>query len=417
MPSIYVEGKKRLTGKIKVQGSKNAVLPIIAASVLIDGKSVITNCPKINDVETSIKILEQLGVVCSFEDNCLIIDSTNINKSAVREDLMREMRSSSLFLGSVLGRMNEAVISSPGGCDLGPRPIDIHIRSMRSLGADISERNGYIFFSAKNGLKGTYTVLPFPSVGATENTIVASVLARGKTVIENCAKEPEIVELADFLNKAGARITGAGSDRIVIEGVKKLRSVTFAVGFDRIVAATYISAAAVTGGDVLLCDVDTSKMRSVISVFEEAGCNFSYEENAIRVRCRDRLNSLSTVKSHVYPGFPTDAGPTLISALSVAKGTSIFIESIFENRYDFACELRRMGADVKIDGRTAVILGRENLYGARCVATDLRGGAALVVAGLSACGTTIIDRTDHIKRGYQDIVGDLAAVSADIKEI
>ena len=417
MPDIYIEGERRLNGELKIQGSKNAVLPIIAATVLVDGETVIKNCPDISDVRCSIKILEQLGAKCKFEDNCLVIDTTSLNDYLISEELMREMRSSSLFLGGILGRTGKTVISSPGGCELGPRPIDIHIKSMKLLGAEISQQNGYIVFTAENGLKAHNIILPFPSVGATENTIIGAVFAKGTTVIENCAKEPEIVELVRFLNNAGASIYGAGTDKITIEGVNKLNSTVFTVDFDRIVATTYITAAAITGGDIFLTDVDVKQLSAVISVYSELGCEFYCGENTIRVVVKDRLKSISTVKSQVYPGFPTDAGPLLISALSVANGTGIFVETIFENRYAFAYELKRLGAKIKTEGNVAVVHGQKHLYGAECISTDLRGGAALVVAGLGARGITKIGKTEYIKRGYENIVRDLAVLGADIKEI
>lgn len=417
MPDIYVEGKYKLNGKIKIQGSKNAVLPIIASTVLIDGKSVIKNCPKLSDVKASIKILEHLGAECEFIDDCLIVDSTNISKSSIPEQLMREMRSSSLFLGAILARTGNAEISSPGGCELGPRPIDLHIKALKGLGAFVKEETGNIEFSLPKGLKGNEIHLSFPSVGATENSILAATLAKGKTTIYNAAREPEIVDLANFINSCGGKIFGAGNDKITVYGVKKLSGSEYSVSFDRIVAASYISAAAVTGGDIILAGADKTHLSAVISAFEEAGCTFKYNENEIRVLAPNRLNSVSTVRSLTYPGFPTDAGPMFISALSFAKGTTIFVENIFENRFRYIDELKRLGATIKTEGKVAVIEGKSILYGANCVATDLRGGAALVVAGLGATGVTKIGEIHHIKRGYENIVRDLTKLGARIKEV
>ncbi len=416
MPDIIVEGKNKLNGKIKVQGSKNAVLPIIAASILIDGKTVINNCPDLSDVKASMKILEYLGAKCSYKNNCLIIDASNIKGYGIPEKLMREMRSSSLFLGAILSRMQRAVICSPGGCELGPRPIDLHIKALKELGAETKEQNGNISFKLNGGIIGNNIHLSFPSVGATENVIIAAALGNGTTTLNNAAKEPEIVDLANFLNKAGARIKGAGSDRVVIEGVKRLNPIEYSVCFDRIVAATYISAAAICGGDIVLNGVNIGQLSSVVSVYEEAGCLFSAKNKDLRIIAPKKLKSVSTVRSLTYPGFPTDAGPLLISSLTVAKGTSIFVENIFENRFRYIDELKRLGASIKTEGKVAVIEGVSRLCGAKCYATDLRGGAALVVAGLGAEGVTQIGKTCYIKRGYENIVKDLSSLGAKIKE-
>lgn len=416
MPDIYVEGTYKLNGKIKIQGSKNAVLPIIAATVLVDGKSVIKNCPDLLDVKASMKILKHLGAKCRFFENTLMIDSTGVSKSCVPENLMREMRSSSLFLGAILARTGSAQISSPGGCELGPRPIDLHIKALKSLGALVNEEGGNIRFSLPDGLKGNEIHLSFPSVGATENAILAAALAKGTTVIYNAAREPEIVDLANFINSCGGKIVGAGNDKVTVLGVKKLNGAEYSVAFDRIVAASYISAAAVTSGDIVMSGTDKSQLSSVISVFNEAGCRFGYSNDEIRVTAPKKLGSVSTVRSLTYPAFPTDAGPMFISAMSYADGTTIFVENIFQNRFRYIDELKRLGASVKTEGKVAVIVGKSALYGANCVATDLRGGAALVVAGLGATGITKIGEIHHIKRGYEDIVRDLSLLGAKIKE-
>lgn len=417
MPDILVDGKYELSGDVYIQGSKNSVLPILAASVLTYGVSVIENCPALSDVRASINILKYLGAKCSFEGNSLTIDSRNISDYKIPDNLMREMRSSSLFLGAILGRMGKAEISSPGGCELGPRPIDLHIKALSELGATVKHKGGNILLQSKNGLVGSEIHLAFPSVGATENILLASVLADGITVVTNAAKEPEIEDLADFLISAGANIEGAGSDKIVIKGVRKLFGTRHKVIPDRIVAATYISCVAATGGNINLINAVPNHIRSVISAFEEAGCEFKERDNVLSVKANDRLNSISTVRTLTYPAFPTDAGPQLISALSLSKGTTVFVENIFQNRFRYIDELKRFGANIKVEGKVAVVEGVESLSGTECECTDLRGGAALVVAALAANGTSKIRKTEHILRGYENIVRDLSGLGARIKYI
>lgn len=417
MPDILVDGKYELSGDVYIQGSKNSVLPILAASVLTYGVSVIENCPALSDVRASINILKYLGAECSFEGNSLTIDSRNISDYKIPDNLMREMRSSSLFLGAILGRMGKAEISSPGGCELGPRPIDLHIKALSELGATVKHKGGNILLQSKNGLVGSEIHLAFPSVGATENILLASVLADGITVVTNAAKEPEIEDLADFLISAGANIEGAGSDKIVIKGVRKLFGTRHKVIPDRIVAATYISCVAATGGNINLINAVPNHIRSVISAFEEAGCEFKERDNILSVKSNDRINSISTVRTLTYPAFPTDAGPQLISALSLSKGTTVFVENIFQNRFRYIDELKRFGANIKVEGKVAVVEGVESLSGTECECTDLRGGAALVVAALAANGTSKIRKTEHILRGYENIVRDLSGLGARIKYI
>ncbi len=414
MSKIVIHGGKRLTGEITLQGAKNSVLPILAATILCDGNCVVHNCPRLSDVDVSLKILNSLGCNTLFEDNCVIVDSRTISSSKIPEELMLKMRSSVVFLGAILGRTGKGIISSPGGCELGPRPIDLHISSLQKLGAEIIEEHGYLYCDAKNGLKGAEISLSFPSVGATENIILAAAKAQGKTVIHNAAKEPEISNLADFLNSAGARIYGAGSDTVIIEGVRHLHSCEGAIIPDRIVAATYMAAAAVTGGDITLNSVMPSHFISVLSAFTEAGCDIELKGKALRIKSDKRLSRINTLRSLTYPGFPTDAGPIVISMLTKADGISVFCENIFENRFRYVDELNRLGSKIKTEGKIALIEGVKNLSGAYCKCTDLRGGAALVIAGLTAGGTTIIDDIYHINRGYDDIVGVLNSVNADI---
>ena len=415
MSRILIKGGKTLKGEITLQGAKNSVLPVLAGALLCDGESRIHNCPMISDVNTSVRILNALGCVCQVDGNSLTVDALGAEGYEIPEELMREMRSSVVFLGAVLGKTGRAVISSPGGCELGPRPIDLHISSLKKLGVTIEEDRGFIFCSAPNGLKGAEITLSFPSVGATENIILAAVKAEGLTVIHNAAREPEISDLADFLNSAGARIYGCGSDTVYIHGVKTLYSTEHAIIPDRIVTATYMACAAVTGGNITLKGAMPSHMTSVLSVFREAGCDISVSGKSIKINCKNRLTRVPTVRSLVYPGFPTDAGPLVIAMLCKAKGTSVFVENIFENRFRYVGELKRLGAKIETQGKIAIIEGVSSLSGAICKCTDLRGGAALVTAGLCANGETVIDEIHHIERGYEDIVGSLKKLGADIE--
>ncbi len=412
MPKLYIEGQHRINGEIEVQGAKNSVLPLLAATFLCQGTSVIKNCPWLLDVESSIKILTHLGCVCEYRDNTVTVNAKNATNCDIPEELMREMRSSVMFLGAILGRMKRAVICSPGGCELGPRPIDLHISALKQMGACVKEGHGYLEFDAQKGLTGNEITLSFPSVGATENIILSAATANGTTVIHNAAKEPEISDLADFLNSAGARIYGCGSDTVIIHGVKTLNGVNHTVIPDRIAAVTYMAAAAVTGGEITLKNVMPSHFVSTTSVFKEAGCKIEPIGKSLKLWAPERLKRVPTVRTLVYPGFPTDAGPVLIAALSVAKGTSVFVENIFENRFRYVDELNRLGARIKTEGRVAVVEGVGSLSAAQCHCTDLRGGAALAVAALAARGTTAIDKIEHIKRGYENISENLTKLGA-----
>ncbi len=414
MAEIIVNGGKRLTGEIAVQGAKNSVLPVLAGAVLCDGECVIHNCPDLSDVQSSIKILRNFGAKVSYSDNTVTVDCRSIKAYEIPESLMREMRSSVVFLGGILGRTRRAIISSPGGCELGPRPIDLHLSALKKMGVEITEEHGYLNCNAEHGLYGTEIHLAFPSVGATENVILTAATANGVTVIHNAAREPEISDLADFLNSAGARIYGSGSDTIYIHGVDKLHGTTHTIIPDRIVAATYMSAAAITGGKLRLSHIMPSNMVAFLHTFRESGCDISVKGKALTVTAPKRLCRVPTIRSLVYPGFPTDAGPLLIAMLTMAKGTTVFVENIFENRFRYINELNRLGANIKTEGKVAVIEGVSYLSGARCVCPDLRGGAALVVAALAANGESVIENISHINRGYDNITGVLASVGADI---
>ncbi len=417
MEKLVIEGGKRLSGEVRVHGAKNSALPILAAALVIRGESIIHNCPDLADVRASVKILNHLGCKCKRESDTLIIDSKDVLRSDIPENLMREMRSSIIFLGAISARCFKASLSSPGGCEIGPRPIDLHLLAFNELGLRITESHGIINCSCEEGMKGASIYLSLPSVGATENIMIAASTAKGTTRILNAAREPEIIDLAEFLNKAGANIKGAGSSDIIIEGVDSLHSVEHSVIPDRILAATYLSAAAITESEIELNSVFKDHLAATISAFENMGCSFRFEDNRIKIFPPKKLKRIKSLRTHYYPGFPTDAGPLLIAAATKSEGTSIFIENIFENRFKFANELSRLGADIKVEGRTAVVEGVDSLSGATVKCTDLRGGAALMVAALGAFGETQIYDIFHIDRGYEKPEYYFESLGAKIKRI
>lgn len=418
MSALVIEGKRRLCGEINLQGSKNSALPILAATVLCEGESKLSNCPDISDVYITIRILKYLGCKVRQEGQDLIVDSRNITKSNVPNYFMREMRSSIIFLGALVSRMGSAKLSLPGGCELGPRPLDIHFNGLVQLGLKIQEKHGFIKCTYGDKLSGCNISLPFPSVGATENLILAAVKAKGTTCILNAAREPEIEDLADYLNKCGADITGAGEGTIHIKGVNKLYGASHKIIPDRIAAVTYMASAAVTEGDITINDIQREHLLSVIPIFEESNCLIEFPTyNSLRIRAPGRLRSNRIIRTMPYPGFPTDAQPPIISMMAVSDGTSTMVENIFDSRYKHISELMRMGADIKVEGRTAIVEGVKTLYGADVKAGDLRGAASLIIAGLSAEGTTKLRGLNHIDRGYDDIEGTLCKVGANIKRI
>ena len=413
MQELFVEGGNRLHGELTIQGSKNGVLPVLAATIVCAGECRIENCPRLRDVDASIAILRHLGCCTRWDGGALLVDTTHMDKNEVPDALMREMRSSVIFLGAILARRGEAALSYPGGCELGPRPIDMHLAALRALGAEITERGGTLRCRARV-LKGTEIVLPLPSVGATENAILAACGAEGVTTVYNAAREPEIAELQDFLNAMGADVRGAGGSIVTVAGKRALHGGTHRVIADRIVAATYLCAAAACGGEVRLLGVDPVALSTVTAALYEAGCRVESGADAVTLQSAGSLRAIPPVRTAPYPGFPTDAQPALMAALLRSAGSTVFIENIFENRYRHVGELARLGADIRVAGRVAVVSGVGALHGASVRCTDLRGGAALVLAGLQAEGTTRISELEHIDRGYESIERKLALLGAKI---
>lgn len=413
MNRFQIKGGFPLKGEVEVQGAKNAVLPILAASILNQGESVIHNVPNLKDVNTMIKILKSIGCHIKKEGKTLIVNSKSIHTNEVPEHLVREMRSSIILLGSILAKHKQAKFSYPGGCDIGLRPIDLHLKSFRELGAEVTESYGYIYCKA-NSLKGNHIQLDYPSVGATENIMLAASLADGVTTIRNAAKEPEIKDLENFLNEMGCRVKGAGTNTVIINGVKELKDVEYTIMPDRIVAGTLAISAAITGGKIILNNAHTEHISSVISKLVEAGCNIYSIKDKILIDAPKRLKAVETIRTLPYPGFPTDMQAQMMALMTMAKGTSIFTETIFENRYKHAPELIRMGANINVDGRVAVVKGVNKLFGTNVTAKDLRGGAALVLAGLAAEGETIVDNIYHVDRGYEYFEKCLQSIGASI---
>lgn len=417
MPQFLIEGNRKLKGEILIQGSKNSVLPILAATVLCSGQCVIHNCPDILDVDFSIKILRYLGGEVFREGKSIIVNMENIKKWDVPDFLMKEMRSSIIFLGAIISRLKKARVSLPGGCQLGPRPIDFHLEALKKMGVTIKENNGNLYCEAKEKLKSAKIKLPFPSVGATENIILASVFVCGEVILENAAKEPEIVDLVRFLNSCGAKIKGEGTSKIIVEGVKNLHGTEYKIIPDRIAAATYMAASAITGGEILVRNVSKIHLREIVRVLKMCKCGIIVYDKDILLRAPSKLLSIKELKTSVYPGFPTDTQALFLSLMTVAKGQSVFFENVFSDRYKYVKELLKMGANVKIDEKKAVVDGVESLNPANMMATDLRGGAALVLAALKAEGLSTIGNLRHIDRGYENLEENLKSLGANIKRI
>jgi UDP-N-acetylglucosamine 1-carboxyvinyltransferase len=415
MGKYLIRGGKKISGVLKIEGSKNSILPILAASILNSGKSIIHNCPIITDVDITLKILRHIGCKVSInkKEKTVIINSSKINSYSVPEDLVRELRSSIIFMGSILSRMKKVNISYPGGCELGKRPIDFHIAALKKLGAKITEKNKTLICDGEN-LKSGKIKLKFPSVGATQNIILASVLTKGTTEIINAAKEPEIIDLVNFLKKMGADIYGDGTKRIIINGVKKLNDVEHEVIPDRIVATTYLIAAAITKGNILLENIIPEHLP--IESLKKIGCFIKIYKDKIYLRAPDKLKAIN-IRTKPYPGFPTDLQAPFLSLLCLAEGKSIIKEKIFESRNKHIPELIKMGANIKIksNNKTFILDGVKKLHGANLISKDLRGGAALILASLAAEGISTIEDKDYISRGYEKIHKKLNKLGADIK--
>lgn len=415
MSKIIVRGGRKLAGNVKINGAKNAVLPIIAASILgSEGESVIHDAPPLDDVLVINKVLQSLGIEVEYNRQVIRVRAHNINTCEASYDLVRKMRASFLVMGPLLARLGQARISLPGGCAIGTRPIDQHLKGFEAMGADIELGQGYIEAKVKGRLKGAKIYLDVASVGATENIMMAATLAEGTTTIENAAKEPEIVDLANYLNAMGATIRGAGTGVIRIEGVEKLRGVVHTVIPDRVEAGTYMIAAAITGSELYMEGAIGDHLRPVISKMQEMGVIIEEDENGIRVCASGPLRAVD-VKTLPYPGFPTDMQSQMMALLMVADGTSLVTETVFENRFMHVEEFSNMNAHIKVDGRTAIVSGNAKLQGAKVCATDLRAGAALILAALAAEGETEITGVHHIDRGYVDITDVLRELGADIQ--
>ncbi len=413
MNKFLVEKSPPLRGNVRISGAKNSALPILAASLLGTEDIILEDVPQLKDVEVMCEVLSSLGAKVEFLDKGVIkINSKNVNNYETPYELMSKMRASFLVMGPLLTRLGKTKTSLPGGCAIGTRPIDLHLKGFRALGAEIDVDHGYIGAYADK-LVGDRIYLDFPSVGATENIMMAAVMAEGETIIDNAAMEPEIVDLANFLNKMGAQIKGVGTSTIKIKGVKELGGATHSIIPDRIEAGTFMVAAAITKGDVIVENVITSHIKPIIAKLREAGCEVWEEEDKVRVVGTDNLKAVD-IKTLPYPGFPTDMQAQFMALMSVAQGTSVIIETVFENRFMHVDELKRMGADIKIDGRSAIVQGVSELMSAPVKATDLRAGAALILAGLKADGVTEISDIHHIDRGYENIEQKFAQLGAKI---
>lgn len=413
MEKIYIRGGQPLEGTVEIGGSKNDSLAIMAGALLIPGKTVLHNVPRLRDVYTLLEIFQHLGVASRFrEDGALEIDATHLTTTETPHELVRKMRASFNVLGALLARFGHASVAMPGGCDIGARPVNFHIKGLEQLGCKLHLEHG-IYTGTVRRFVGANLYLEFPSAGATQHLMIAACRARGRTVIENCAAEPEVVDLADFLNACGARITGAGTPTILIEGVEELHPTEFTILSDRLQAGTYALAAAITGGDVYIKHAVVDHCRPVLSKLTEVGVEVTPSEDGYRVRRVGKILP-TDIKTMPHPGFPTDMQQPFASLLTLADGVSVITENVYESRFRYTTELERMGADIRVEGRTAIITGVERLTGAPVTGTDLRAGAALVVAGLAAEGETEIAGLDHLDRGYENLVPNLCKLGAHV---
>lgn len=417
MDKIVIKGGNKLTGEVKVEGAKNAVLPILTASLLASDKpSKLVNVPALSDVETINNVLTTLNADVTYkkDENAVVVDATKTLNEEAPYEYVSKMRASILVMGPLLARLGHAIVALPGGCAIGSRPIEQHIKGFEALGAEIHLENGNIYANAKDGLKGTSIHLDFPSVGATQNIIMAASLAKGKTLIENAAKEPEIVDLANYINEMGGRITGAGTDTITINGVESLHGVEHAIIPDRIEAGTLLIAGAITRGDIFVRGAIKEHMASLVYKLEEMGVELDYQEDGIRVRAEGELQPVD-IKTLPHPGFPTDMQSQMMALLLTANGHKVVTETVFENRFMHVAEFKRMNANINVEGRSAKLEGKSQLQGAQVKATDLRAAAALILAGLVADGKTSVTELTHLDRGYVDLHGKLKQLGADIE--
>ncbi|HDE4598282.1 TPA: UDP-N-acetylglucosamine 1-carboxyvinyltransferase [Staphylococcus aureus] len=419
MDKIVIKGGNKLTGEVKVEGAKNAVLPILTASLLASDKpSKLVNVPALSDVETINNVLTTLNADVTYkkDENAVVVDATKTLNEEAPYEYVSKMRASILVMGPLLARLGHAIVALPGGCAIGSRPIEQHIKGFEALGAEIHLENGNIYANAKDGLKGTSIHLDFPSVGATQNIIMAASLAKGKTLIENAAKEPEIVDLANYINEMGGRITGAGTDTITINGVESLHGVEHAIIPDRIEAGTLLIAGAITRGDIFVRGAIKEHMASLVYKLEEMGVELEYQEDGIRVRAEGDLQPVD-IKTLPHPGFPTDMQSQMMALLLTANGHKVVTETVFENRFMHVAEFKRMNANINVEGRSAKLEGKSQLQGAQVKATDLRAAGALILAGLVADGKTSVTELTHLDRGYVDLHGKLKQLGADIERI
>lgn len=411
-----MQGGEKIEGQVRLQGAKNAVLPILAAALLPEGETVLRDCPDIRDVHAMAGILKQLGCRCETRPDEARIDSAGLKCWEMPEGLSKQIRSSIFLLGPILGKLRRAAVTYPGGCEIGLRPIDLHLKGLRALGVKVREDGGVIRCDGGNMHAGD-VYFDYPSVGATENVMMAAALLPGVTTVHNAAREPEIEDLQGFLNRMGGKVRGAGTQVIQIEGVKKLHAVSYTPIPDRIVGGTLLCAAAVTGGEVLLSNIRSADLMPVGDKLTEMGCKITREEAGLRLRAPSRLKAFSCLQTQPHPGFPTDMQAQMLAAACTAEGTSVIVENVFENRLSHVADLCRMGADIRVSSRTAVVSGVEKLHGARVTARDLRGGAALVIAALCAQGESVVENVSLIDRGYARLENTLACLGAKIERI